>query len=153
MDQHLPDFADVHGFNNTGAEVDDKEIESYAELGDPLPDDVPQMSHWRVCLQPVKPKVQTKGGILLPGTAQKAQEALACVGRVVSMGDLVWTSKRFINPITGEPSRGPKIGEWVVTGQYAGQTIRYGGRVFRVLDDDAILGFVDNPEKIAIYIP
>jgi co-chaperonin GroES (HSP10) len=41
-----------------------------------------------------------------------------------------------------------KQGDWVVFGRYAGSRIRIDGGEVRLLNDDEILGTVDNPEDI-----
>ena len=110
-------------------------------------DDLPRPIYWRVLVRPQQAQQMSKGGIALPTQAQDAEEVLNYIGQVVSMGALAQTHERLAN----EPDK-PKVGDWVMYGRYAGQTIHYKGERHLVVNDDEILGIVPNPAAIKIYV-
>ena len=110
-------------------------------------DDLPRPIYWRVMVKTQEAQQMTKGGIALPTQAQDAEDVLNYIGKVMSMGALATKHER----LQGESDQ-PKIGDWVMYGRYAGQTIHYKGEKFLVLNDDEILGIVPNPSAIKIYV-
>jgi co-chaperonin GroES (HSP10) len=88
-------------------------------------DKLPKPVGWRILVLPFKAK------------------ETASVAMVLAVGDDAYADKeKFPN--------GPwcKQGDWVVFGRYAGSRIRIDGGEVRLLNDDEILGTVDNPEDI-----
>ena len=88
-------------------------------------------------------KDKSKGGIILTDKTIEDSQLTASVAMVLAVGDDAYQDKeKFPN--------GPwcKQGDWVVFGRYAGSRIRIDGGEVRLLNDDEILGTVDNPEDI-----
>lgn len=107
---------------------------------------------WRILVEPIPIKEQTKGGILLPDQVKEANQHLNYVGYVVDMGPLCYRHAKFEG---GEPWC--QVGDLVAFGQYDGQTqmVRAkGGDAFvkmRMVNDDAILGKLQSVESVLIY--
>jgi len=115
-----------------GIDPDKKEIEK-----------LPKPVGWRILVLPFKAKDKTKGGILLTDKTIEDSQMTASVALVVAVGPDAYADKeKFPN--------GPwcKQGDWVVFGRYAGSRLRIEGGEVRLLNDDEILGVVDNPEDI-----
>ena len=115
-----------------GVDADRKEIEK-----------LPKPVGWRILVLPFKAKDKTKGGILLTDKTIEDSQMTASVALVVAVGPDAYADKeKFPN--------GPwcKQGDWVVFGRYAGSRLRIEGGEVRLLNDDEILGVVDNPEDI-----
>ena len=115
-----------------GIDPDKKEIEK-----------LPKPVGWRILVLPFKAKDKTKGGILLTDKTIEDSQMTASVALVVAVGPDAYADKeKFPN--------GPwcKQGDWVVFGRYAGSRLRIEGGEVRLLNDDEIIGVVDNPEDI-----
>ena len=115
-----------------GVDANRKEIEK-----------LPKPVGWRILVLPFKAKDKTKGGILLTDKTIEDSQMTASVALVVAVGpDAYQDKEKFPN--------GPwcKQGDWVVFGRYAGSRLRIEGGEVRLLNDDEIIGVVDNPEDI-----
>ena len=103
----------------------------------------PKPTGWRILVLPYKAKEKTKGGIILSDkTITESQIATNC-GLVMDMGPDAYNDKdKFPN--------GPwcKKKDWVLFARYAGSRIYIDGGEIRVLNDDEILGTIDDPEDI-----
>lgn len=111
-----------------------------------VPSDFPDVFLWRMLIAPRRPKRVSKGGIILPGNAQDAEDFLTYVGQVVAMGSLCYRSDVF-----KDTDNIPKVGDWVVYGRYAGQRIVYRGFKFIFLNDKEVLGRVADPDMVKIH--
>ena len=104
---------------------------------------IPKPTGWRIIVLPYKAKEKTKGGIILSDkTVAESQIATNC-GLVMEVGpDAYQDSDKFPN--------GPwcKKKDWVLFARYAGSRINIDGGELRVLNDDEILGTIDDPEDI-----
>ncbi len=92
-----------------------------------------------------KPKIEdkTEGGILKPQEFLRKEEAGSVVGFVVELGDLAYAdSARF--------PTGPwcKQGDFVLIGAYRGSRFSVDGEEFIIINDDMILGTVEDPRGI-----
>lgn len=112
-----------------------------------IPTDFPTPILWRLLIAPVRPKKQTKSGIVIPIQGQAIQEHMNYVGKIVACGDIAWTSPRF----KGQ-NNFPKVGDYVVYGRYAGQKLEHKGFKFLIVNDDEVLGLVTDPESLKVYI-
>ena len=113
-----------------------EEIEEYLNI-------LPQPVGYRLLIKPYSGKKKTKGGIYLSEKTQETIEMTTVVGYVVKMGDLCFKDKqKFPN--------GPwcKEGQFVIYGRYSGARFktRYGEH--RILNDDEIIGTINQPEDI-----
>lgn len=104
---------------------------------------IPQPTGWRIAILPYRGSKTSKGGILLADETQKRTQLATNVGYVLRVGDLAYADQsKFPN--------GPwcKPGDWVIFGRYAGSRIQIDGGEIRLLNDDEILGVVNDPEDI-----
>ena len=104
---------------------------------------LPKPTGWRILVLPYKAKEKTKGGIILSDkTVTESQIATNC-GLVMDIGPDAYNDKdKFPN--------GPwcKKKDWVLFARYAGSRIYIDGGEIRVLNDDEILGTIEDPEDI-----
>ena len=104
---------------------------------------LPKPPGWRILVLPYKAKEKTKGGIILSDkTITESQIATNC-GLVMDMGPDAYNDKdKFPN--------GPwcKKKDWVLFARYAGSRIYIDGGEILVLNDDEILGTIEEPEDI-----
>ena len=104
---------------------------------------LPKPTGWRILVLPYKAKEKTKGGIILSDkTVTESQIATNC-GLVLDMGPDAYNDKdKFPN--------GPwcKKKDWVLFARYAGSRIYIDGGEIRVLNDDEILGTIQDPQDI-----
>ena len=104
---------------------------------------LPKPTGWRILVLPYKAKEKTKGGIILSDkTVTESQIATNC-GLVLDTGPDAYNDKdKFPN--------GPwcKKKDWVLFARYAGSRIYIDGGEIRVLNDDEILGTIEDPEDI-----
>ena len=112
------------------------EIEEYLNI-------LPQPVGYRLLIKPYSGKKKTKGGIYLSEKTQETIEMTTVVGYVVKMGDLCFKDKQKF-------PTGPwcKEGQFVIYGRYSGARFktRYGEH--RILNDDEIIGTINQPEDI-----
>jgi co-chaperonin GroES (HSP10) len=105
-----------------------------------LPDPV----GYRLLIRPFAGKQKTKGGILLADQTIETVQATTVIGLVIKMGNLCYRDKEKF-PL------GPwcKEGQFVMYGRYAGSRFKNKWGEHRILNDDEIIGVVQNPEDIA----
>lgn len=106
---------------------------------------------WRVLVEPYIPKY--KGLIETPPEVETAERILATQGRIVQMGAFAFQSKTSAGlNLADEPNK-PKVGDYVLYEQYAGQEVHLrSGHVLRLLNDTEILMVIDEPEAIKGYL-
>jgi len=104
---------------------------------------LPDPSGWRLLVLPFTPKEKTKGGILIAQESlEKLRIATNC-GYVLKVGPLAYYDKEKF-------PTGPwcKKGDWVIFARYAGSRLPIEGGEVRLLNDDEVLGKIDNPESV-----
>ena len=107
---------------------------------------LPVPSGWRLLVLPFTPKEKTKGGILIAQEAlDKLRIATNC-GYVLKMGPLTYHDKEKF-------PTGPwcKKGDWVIFARYAGSRLPIEGGEVRILNDDEVLGTIEDPESVLHY--
>jgi len=106
---------------------------------------------WRVLVEPYIPKY--KGLIETPREVETAERILATQGRVIQVGEFAFQSKTSAGLcLADEPNR-PKVGDYVLYEQYAGQEVHLrSGNVLRLLNDTEILMVIADPEAIKGYL-
>lgn len=120
------------------------------------PEDIPEPLLWRVLIEPVRVKNQTRGGILLPEMVQEAERYLTYTGRVLAMGPLCYKHGRF--SADGKPPVACcEVGDIVVYGQHVGQPVvvyaKDGTQVWlKIVNDDEIRARIKNPRSIMTYV-
>ena len=124
--------------------------DAYSELGfDPekldqaVIDTIPQPTGWRIAILPYRGAEKTKGGIVLAEETQRKTQLGTTCGYVLKMGELAYADE-------GKFPGGPwcKEGDWIIFGRYAGSRIQIDGGEIRILNDDEIIGVVNDPEDI-----
>ena len=104
---------------------------------------IPQPTGWRIAILPYRGTKTSKGGIVLADETQKRTQLATNVGYVLKTGDLAYADEsKFPN------GAWCKTGDWVIFGRYAGSRIQIDGGEIRLLNDDEILGVVNDPEDI-----
>ena len=116
------------------------------EEGTEVPEGFPRPDLWRVLIMPLKPREESKGGIVIPVSAQRNEMHVNYIGQVVAIGPLAYKSEVFQGLI--DP---PKVGDWVAYGQHAGQPMVFKGTRFLVCNDKEILARIDGPEGYLTY--
>ena len=104
---------------------------------------LPNPTGWRLLVMPFKVKEETKGGIIIAQETLDRARVATQVGYVLKMGDLCYQDKERY-------PTGPWCAEkdWVVFARYAGSRMEIEGGEIRMLNDDEVLGTIDNPEDL-----
>lgn len=113
------------------------------QLSEQVRDRIPTPVGWRIAILPYRGPQKTKGGIVLAEETQKKTQLATTVGYVLRVGELAYADEsKFPN--------GPwcKEGDWIIFGRYAGSRINIDGGEIRILNDDEIIGRINNPEDI-----
>ena len=106
-------------------------------------DKLPKPTGWSLLVLPFRAKQKTKGGVLLTDKAVEDSQLTTTVAMVLATGPDAYKDKDKF------PSGSwCKQGDWVVFGRYAGSRLRIEGGEVRILNDDEILGTIENPEDI-----
>lgn len=84
--------------------------------------------HNRVLILPSEPEAKTKGGLIIPETAQEKPSR----GQVVAVG-----------PGTDGEMMTLVAGDWVLYGKYAGNPLEYEGKEYVIMRESEILAVVD----------
>ena len=104
---------------------------------------LPVPSGWRLLVLPFSPREKTKGGILIAQESlDKLRIATNC-GYVLKMGPLAYHDREKFP--TGAWC---KKGDWVVFARYAGSRLPIEGGEVRILNDDEVLGTIQDPGSV-----
>ena len=132
--------------NKYDAEDDVKKIQEHEKQKEESKtslEKLPTPTGWRLLVMPFKVKEETKGGIIIAQeTLDRARTAVQ-VGYVLKMGDLCYEDKE-------KYPTGPwcKEKDWVIFARYAGSRMEIDGGEIRLLNDDEVLGTIDDPNDI-----
>ena len=112
-------------------------------LADSILDLIPQPTGWRIALLPYRGAKTTKGGIVLADETRQRTQLATNVGYVLKVGALAYADDSKF-------PAGPwcNTGDWVIFGRYAGSRIQIDGGEIRLLNDDEVLGLVNDPDDI-----
>ena len=104
---------------------------------------LPNPTGWRLLVMPFKVKEETKGGIIIAQETLDRARGATQVGYGLKMGDLCYQDKEKF-------STGPwcKERDWVIFARYAGSRMEIDGGEIRLLNDDEVLGTIDDPNDI-----
>lgn len=125
------------------AEEDAKKIAEHEAKKEPSQtnlEKLPNPTGWRILVMPFRVKEKTEGGIIIAQESLDRARAAVQVGYVLKMGPLCYEDKdRY--------PTGPwcKEKEWVIFARYAGSRMDIDGGEIRMLNDDEILGTIDDP--------
>jgi chaperonin GroES len=106
-------------------------------------DRIPTPTGWRIAILPYRGAEKTKGGIVLAEETQKRTQLATVCGYVLKMGPLAYMDEAKF-PTGAWCSEG----DWVIFGRYAGSRISIDGGEIRILNDDEIIGLLNDPEDI-----
>ena len=104
---------------------------------------LPNPTGWRILVMPFKVKEETKGGIIIAQETLDRARVSTQVGYVLKMGDLCYADKdRY--------PTGPWCAEkqWVIFARYAGSRMEIDGGEIRMLNDDEVLGTIEDPTDL-----
>jgi chaperonin GroES len=106
-------------------------------------DRIPNPTGWRIAILPYRGTEKSKGGIVLAEETQKRTQLATTCGYVLKMGDLAFSDESKF-------PHGPwcKEGDWIIFGRYAGSRISIDGGEIRILNDDEIIGILNDPSDI-----
>jgi chaperonin GroES len=106
-------------------------------------DRIPTPTGWRMAILPYRGAEKSKGGIVLAEETQKRTQLATTCGYVLKMGDLAFKDESKF-------PHGPwcKEGDWIIFGRYAGSRISIDGGEIRILNDDEIIGVLNDPSDI-----
>lgn len=114
-----------------------------AQLEQAVKDRIPTPTGWRIAVLPYRGAEKTKGGILLAEETQKRTQLATVCGYVLKVGPLAYLDESKFP--TGHWC---EEGDWIIFGRYAGARIAIDGGEIRLLNDDEVLGRVNDPEDI-----
>ena len=108
---------------------------------------LPNPTGWRILVMPFQVKEETKGGIIIAQETLNRARAAVQVGYVLKKGPLCYADKERY-------PTGPWCEEkdWVIFARYAGSRLPIEGGEVRLLNDDEVLGTINNPESVLHYI-
>jgi co-chaperonin GroES (HSP10) len=124
----------------TAANIDTEQTKvDAAELSSRLPNPVGYQ------ILAVKPTIEEKtaGGIIKPPEFLHKESAGAVVALVIKLGDLAYRDEEKF-------PTGPwcKEGDFILIGAYRGSRFSVDGKEFIILNDDMVLGTVDDPRGV-----
>ena len=116
------------------------------------PDKLPVPSGWRILVGMLRIEETTASGIVLPKEHREGQEYLRSMAKVLAVGNQAYLHEKFQNGVSVEkrkPIPWVKVGDVVLVGQYAGQSIKVidcanndKPQTLKLLDDDGILAVI-----------
>tara|TARA_R110000868_G_scaffold24723_1_gene97191 strand:- start:2345 stop:2824 length:480 start_codon:yes stop_codon:yes gene_type:complete len=116
---------------------------SHEGIAKSILDLIPRPTGWRLAILPYRGAKTTKGGIVLSDETRQRTQLATNVGYVLKTGDLAYADEsKFPHGAWCE------AGDWVIFGKYAGSRIQIDGGEIRLLNDDEVLGIVNDPEDI-----
>ena len=104
---------------------------------------MPTPTGWRILILPYQGKGKTEGGILLPDSVVERESVATVCGYVLKVGSLAYADKTKFPDGAWCKER-----NWVIFGRYAGARFRIDGGEVRILNDDEIIGVVQDPDDI-----
>lgn len=105
-----------------------------------------KMLFWRLLIELPKPVTKTAGGIALPDSVVQEREALVAVGKIVDVGPLAFSAKTRGDIDFSVHREQVRVGSWVLLAKYAGQQFDREGRRYTILNDNELLGLIDEKD-------
>ena len=104
---------------------------------------LPQPTGWRLLVMPFQVKEKSEGGIIIAQEALDRARAAVQVGYVLKLGPLCYNDKERY-------PTGPwcKEKDWVIFARYAGSRMEIEGGEIRMLNDDEVLGTIEDPKDL-----
>ena len=133
---------DVVSISKAYVKVDDRVLDP-DKLDQSSLERMPSPTGWRILILPYQGRGKTEGGIILPDSVVDRESVATVCGYVLKTGDLAYADK------TKFPSGAwCREGDWIIFGRYAGARFRIDGGEVRILNDDEIIGVVQDPDDI-----
>ena len=104
---------------------------------------LPDPTGWRILVMPFRVKEKSEGGIIIAQETLDRARAAVQVGYVLKMGPLCYKDE---DKYPTGPWCKPK--DWVIFARYAGSRMGIDGGEIRMLNDDEILGTIDDPKDL-----
>ena len=128
------------------AEEDAKKISIHEASKEPEKtnlDKLPDPTGWRILVMPFRVKEKSEGGIIIAQETLDRARAAVQVGYVLKMGPLCYRGE-------DKYPTGPwcKEKDWVIFARYAGSRMEIEGGEIRMLNDDEILGTIEDPKDL-----
>jgi len=101
---------------------------------------LPNPTGWRILVMPFQVKEETAGGIIIAQETLDRARAAVQVGYVLKMGPLCYEDKEKYPTGAWCAEK-----DWVIFARYAGSRMGIDGGEIRMLNDDEILGTIDDP--------
>ena len=128
------------------AEDDAKKISIHEASKEPEKtnlDKLPDPTGWRILVMPFRVKEKSEGGIIIAQETLDRARAAVQVGYVLKMGPLCYKDEeRYPTGAWCKPK------DWVIFARYAGSRMEIEGGEIRMLNDDEILGTIDDPKDL-----
>jgi co-chaperonin GroES (HSP10) len=128
------------------AEEDAKKIAQHEAKKEPLQTDLeklPNPTGWRILVMPFRVKEKTEGGIIIAQESLDRARAAVQVGYVLKMGPLCYEDKDKYPTGAWCNER-----DWVIFARYAGSRMDIDGGEIRMLNDDEVLGTIEDPTDL-----
>ena len=104
---------------------------------------LPNPTGWRILVMPFQVKEKSEGGIIIAQETLDRARAAVQVGYVLKMGPLCYKDEeRYPTGAWCKPK------DWVIFARYAGSRMQIDGGEIRMLNDDEILGTIDDPKDL-----
>ena len=104
---------------------------------------LPNPTGWRILVMPFQVKEKSEGGIIIAQETLDRARAAVQVGYVLKMGPLCYKDEeRYPTGAWCKPK------DWVIFARYAGSRMEIDGGEIRLLNDDEVLGTIDDPNDI-----
>ncbi len=128
------------------AEEDAKKIAQHEAKKEPSQTDLeklPNPTGWRILVMPFRVKEKTEGGIIIAQESLDRARAAVQVGYVLKMGPLCYEDKDKYPTGAWCNER-----DWVIFARYAGSRMDIDGGEIRMLNDDEVLGTIEDPTDL-----
>lgn len=132
-----------------------KAADEEAKLEPITPEQLPmQPMFWHVLIEPMRPKQQSKGGLILAEETTRVEEILTTIGRLVAIGPAAFQGKTESGiDLSKDIDRDTLVGRWVMYAKHTGQEIKLrSGHRLMLMNDSELLAFVDDPEEFRHWI-
>ena len=104
---------------------------------------LPNPTGWRILVMPFRVKEKSEGGIIIAQETLDRARAAVQVGYVLKMGPLCYKDEeRYPTGAWCKPK------DWVIFARYAGSRMEIVGGEIRMLNDDEILGTIEDPKDL-----
>tara|TARA_B100000927_G_scaffold56146_1_gene42996 strand:- start:2957 stop:3397 length:441 start_codon:yes stop_codon:yes gene_type:complete len=104
---------------------------------------LPNPTGWRILVMPFRVKEKSEGGIIIAQETLDRARAAVQVGYVLKMGPLCYKDEeRYPTGAWCKPK------DWVIFARYAGSRMEIDGGEIRMLNDDEILGTIEDPKDL-----